>query len=128
MVARPRRLRLPRSPLRNHVIDSPAFGILREGFVVEVVGVFGNNVPGVQEAGDVAERAEEEVEQGVEGAETALDPDCRRLVSKRDSVWWVDGGKEGRRLEECGDVPAMGGKRMAMSPRKMSPADMVAVL
>ena len=40
-----------------------------------VVRVFGNYVPGVQEAGEVAEDEEEEVEEGVGGADAAFDPD-----------------------------------------------------
>lgn len=44
------------------------------------LGVLGDDVPGVQEAGDVAEDAEEDVDEGVGAADAALDPDWRRLV------------------------------------------------
>ena len=45
-------------------------------FLVRVrVWVLGDNVPGVEQAGQVAEHAEEQVQQRVEGAEGALDPD-----------------------------------------------------
>ena len=38
------------------------------------VGVFGDDVPGVEEAGDVAECGEEDVDEGVGGAEAGFDP------------------------------------------------------
>lgn len=38
-------------------------------------GVFGNNVPGVQKTGDVAQDAEADVDEGVGAAEAAFDPD-----------------------------------------------------
>lgn len=49
-----------------------------DGLVVIVVGfgVFGYDVPGVKEAGDVAEGAEEDVYDGVGGAESDFYPDC----------------------------------------------------
>ena len=45
--------------------------------VVVVVGfrVEGDDVPGVEEAGDVAEGAEEDVDEGVGGADAGFDPD-----------------------------------------------------
>lgn len=54
-----------------------------DGLVVVVVGfgVFGYDVPGVKEAGDVAEGAEEDVYDGVGGAEADFYPDCE----------WMDG-------------------------------------
>ena len=48
----------------------------RYGLVfVALLGVFGDYVPCVQEAGEVAEHAEGEVDEGVGGAEGAFDPD-----------------------------------------------------
>lgn len=69
---------IPRHPLTPPFFTSIAhnyitFGGGGGGFF----GVFGDNVPGVQEAGKVAKGAEEEVEEGVEGAEGALYPNCR---------------------------------------------------
>lgn len=56
--------------------DSAIFAVAREGFVfVGRLGELGNNVPGVEEAGDVAEDAEEDVDEGVCAADAALDPD-----------------------------------------------------
>ena len=50
----------------------------RDGSVfVFWIGVFGDDVPGVEEAREVAEGAEGEVDEGVGGAETDFDPDCR---------------------------------------------------
>lgn len=46
-----------------------------------LVGEFGNNVPGVQEAGEEPEHAEENVDEGVGGAEAAFYPDWRVGVS-----------------------------------------------
>lgn len=43
--------------------------------LVRWFGELGDNVPGVEEAGDEAEDAEEDVDDGVGGADTALDPD-----------------------------------------------------
>lgn len=44
-------------------------------FVVVGFGVEGDDVPGVQEAGDVAEGAEEDVDEAVGGADAGFDPD-----------------------------------------------------
>ena len=43
--------------------------------VVVGFGVEGDDVPGVEEAGDVAEGAEEDVDEGVGGADAGFDPD-----------------------------------------------------
>lgn len=53
-------------------------GFWVEGLVVVIVcfGIEGDNVPGVQEAGEVAERAEQNVDDRVGGADAAFDPDC----------------------------------------------------
>ena len=84
-------------------VDAAVLGVLRDGLVVVVVGglgVLGDDVPGVEEAGDlgwrrvlvgdgvggeegrgtyVAEDEEEDVEDRVGGAYTALYPDCGEL-------------------------------------------------
>jgi len=39
---------------------------------------FGDDVPGMEEAGDVAEHAEEDVDEGVDAAESTFDPDRQR--------------------------------------------------
>lgn len=58
-------------------VGDPAasLGVLGEGVVGLKLGVLGDDVPGVEEAGDEAEHAEEDVDEGVGGAETGLDPD-----------------------------------------------------
>lgn len=50
-------------------------GVLGEGVVGLELGVLGDDVPGVKEARDESEHAEEDVDEGVGGAETGLDPD-----------------------------------------------------
>lgn len=52
-----------------------SLGILGEGVVGLELGVLGDDVPGVEETGEEAEHAEEDVDEGVGGAETGLDPD-----------------------------------------------------
>jgi hypothetical protein len=42
------------------------------------VGIFGNDVPGVQQAGHPAEHAEKDVDDGVGGANAGFDPDGDR--------------------------------------------------
>lgn len=44
--------------------------------VVVRVGEFRDDVPGVEKAWEPAEAREEDVDEGVDGADTALDPDC----------------------------------------------------
>lgn len=65
------------------------------------LGELGDDVPGVEEAGDEAEDAEEDVDDGVGGADAALDPDCKNgssviMVGERD--WWMGAylGEAGR--------------------------------
>lgn len=41
-----------------------------------MLGKLGDDVPGVEEAGQEAQRAEEDVDEGVGGAEAAFYPDC----------------------------------------------------
>ena len=103
------------------VICDPTASALRvvDGLVsVRWVRVAGDDVPGMDEAGEVAEAAEGDIDEGVGGTETDFDPYC-----------WS--GK----CQQCGwsrqrnrDVPAIGGKRTAIRARKMSPQDIVAVL
>lgn len=47
-------------------------GLIVGGFL----GVFGDDVPSVEEAGDEAEAAESNVDEGVGGADAGFDPDC----------------------------------------------------
>ena len=44
-------------------------------FIVVGFGVEGDDVPGVDEAGDVAEGAKEDVDEAVSGADAGFDPD-----------------------------------------------------
>ena len=63
-----------------HIVvrDSPVlalvvgYGLI---FVIVGFGVEGDDVPGVKEAGDVAEGAEEDVDEAVGGADAGFDPD-----------------------------------------------------
>ena len=50
-------------------------GVVSVVVVVVGFGVEGDDVPGVEEAGDVAEGAEEDVDEGVGGADAGFDPD-----------------------------------------------------
>ena len=65
--------------LHDYIINPrlTPLGIVGDGgvFVVVVVRGGGDDVPGVQEAGEEAEEAQGEVYEGVGGAEAALDPD-----------------------------------------------------
>lgn len=70
--------------LNNHIRDTPAAlaVVLGNGLVlVGRLGVLCDDVPGVQEAGDDAEDAEEDVDDGVGGADAALDPDCEGVLA-----------------------------------------------
>ena len=60
------------------VCDAARF-FLGNSFVV-VFRVFGNDVPGVEQAGEVAEDAEEDVDQRVGAAQACLDPDWETLA------------------------------------------------
>lgn len=112
-VGRPVTLVLPRSlgtrPVVHVVVchRAPLAAVL--GYAV-VVGlrIRGDDVPGVQQARDEAEAAEGDVDERVGAAEAAFDPDCGWCQ------WWFYRG----RWRVC--LPAMGGKRMAIRPRKMS--------
>lgn len=78
-------LRRGRHGLMRHVVvgdmgvfDIPAPVGARDGLVVGVIvvrlGVFEDDVPGVEETGDVAQTAEGEVDDGVGGADAYFDP------------------------------------------------------
>ncbi len=57
--------------------DAAILAVARQGLVlVGRLGELGDNVPGVEEAGDEAQAAEEDVDEGVGAADAALDPDC----------------------------------------------------
>lgn len=58
------------------VAVSAVLWVLGERVIEILVGVFGDDVPGVDEAGEETEHAEEDVDEGVGGAETCLYPDC----------------------------------------------------
>lgn len=101
------------------------------GFLVDLlvcwVGIFGDDVPGVDETGEEAQAAESDVDEGVGRAETALDPYCELSATDSSRVHISQLGPcctvgcatcgEGKRGRHS---PAMGGKRMAKKPRKMS--------
>ena len=68
--------------LHVDVCHTSALAILRDSLVlVRGLGELGDDVPGVEEAGDEAENAEEDVDDGVGGADAALDPDCKEKMS-----------------------------------------------
>lgn len=60
-----------------------ALGVLVDSLVlVGRLGVLGDDVPGVEEAGDVAQNAQQNVDERVGTADSALDPDCRNMLAK----------------------------------------------
>jgi len=61
----------------DDVAHATALCILaRQGLIFVVgIGELGNDVPGVDQAGEVAENEEEDVDDGVGAADAALDPD-----------------------------------------------------
>ena len=67
----------------------------------------------MQQAWDKPEHAKGDVDHGVGGADTAFDPDLKGVSDLR------------RKVKVDGCLPAMGGKRMAISPRNMSPEHMM---
>lgn len=79
------------------VCDTAVFWILFECFVFRNVGVFGDDVPGVEEARKETKTAESEVDEGVDGAEAGLDPDCGEV-----SMWFEDMRVAGTHLEVVG--------------------------
>lgn len=56
---------------------APLATVLRKTVVVGL-GELGDDVPGVEEAGNETETAERDIDEGVCGAEAALDPDYVR--------------------------------------------------
>jgi len=64
--------------LHVDVGDAGRLGVLRQDAVDLRVGVFGDDVPAVEEARQEAEHAEEDVDEGVGGAEAGFYPDWRR--------------------------------------------------
>lgn len=75
---------------------SADLGVGRNGFVFGV-GVSGDDVPGVEQAGEVAEEEEDDVEERGEGAEATFDPDCFHLeVRTEDGSWDYCGGGDGQ--------------------------------
>lgn len=101
--------------LHVHIRHASALAVLRQGLVlVRRLGVFRDDVPRVEKAGEVAEDAEEDVDEGIGAAETDLDPDCgRRMLAYFVTMMAVWRGR-------WEDVPGSGGKRMARSARKIS--------
>lgn len=75
------------------------------------VRVFGYDVPGVEKAGDETKGAEEDVDEGIEGAKARFDPDCWVLLDRL-----MNGFAAG----EEGKVPGRGGKITARRARRMS--------
>jgi hypothetical protein len=72
---------LGRSAVCHAKVDDPMVGALRVGDRLVLrywIRVSRDNVPGVDEAWDVAETAEGDVDQGVGGAEARFDPDRDR--------------------------------------------------
>jgi len=72
-------LRLAVAAVVDEDVDAAVLRVLRDVLVVVVVGrlgVFGDDVPGVEEAGNVAEDEKEDVDDRVGGADAALYPDC----------------------------------------------------
>ena len=64
------------------VVCDLAIGALRVAdrlIFVRRVGVAGNDVPGVDQAGDVAEAAEGDIDKGIRGAEADFDPYCSNV-------------------------------------------------
>lgn len=88
----------------DDVAHVTALVVLRQGLVVKVgLGVLRDDVPGVEETGDEAEDAEEDVDDGVAAADASLYPDCwnwRACVSMtqidREGRLWKSGQVRGR--------------------------------
>jgi hypothetical protein len=88
-----------RTALHIDACYSCVLGVLWQLFVVGN-WEFRDDVPGVQEAGDVAEHAEEDVDDGVGGADATLDPDgqggeedgddAKEDVSRGAHIWDLD--------------------------------------
>lgn len=94
------------------VCDVTALGILRN-FLIGGFGMDGDDVPRVQEAGKVCETAERDVDQTVGGTDAC--DGCQENVAG------LCRGMDLPRLTQT----AMGGKKMATMPRKISLPHMV---
>lgn len=57
---------------------APFATVLGQSIVVGL-RVLGDDVPGVQEAGEETETAQGDVDEGVGAADTAFDPDCTQI-------------------------------------------------
>lgn len=81
--------------------NTAALTIIRDGLVlVGRFGEFGNDVPGVEETRDVSEDAEQNVDERVCAADSALDPDRQ---------WGEEDGEESE--EDVGGAHGCRGKR-----------------
>ena len=94
-----------------------ALGVVDGLVFAHWVRVAGDDVPSMDQAGDVAEAAEGDIDEGVSGADPNFDPYC---WSGMLATWWS--------RQRSRAVPAIGGKRTAIRARKMSPQHIVAVL
>lgn len=56
--------------------NTASFWVLGQGLVFRDVGVFADDVPGVEKAGKETKTAEGEVDERINGTEPGLDPDC----------------------------------------------------
>jgi len=81
--------------------NTTALAIIRDGLVlVGRLGEFGNDVPGVEETWDVSEDAEQNVDERVCAADSALDPDRQ---------WGEEDGEESE--EDVGGAHGCRGER-----------------
>ena len=72
----------PLAVLRDVVVSDSAAALgVGDRLVVARVGVAHDDPPGVDQAGQVAEAAEQDVDEAVAGAEAGFDPDCGESVS-----------------------------------------------
>jgi len=121
-IGRPIALILPRPVATRSIVHivvshrAPLAAVLRHAVVVGL-RILGDDVPGVQQARDETEAAQRDIDEGVGAAEAAFDPYCGGVsgvfLGGSSGLRWMRGWRMG-----C--LPAMGGKRMAIRPRKMS--------
>ena len=82
--------------------DATALAVLRELIVVvRALGELGDDVPGVQEAGDETETAEEDVDERVGAADASLDPDCARKEMLAGVLTDANGSQRSQRRPRC---------------------------
>ena len=67
------------------VIGDATLGIRHSLVVIVFFWVFCDNVPGVDQARNKSQAAEEDIDERIGGAQAALHPDCN---------WWEDDGQE----------------------------------